>query len=80
MQTFNHACIRLVCRKPYSDSDPEPYYCPECKERAKEIEKKIDAQKASIPRKEVKSELQIYDELQKATGSKFVRAKDLGMK
>lgn len=79
MEEYTHSCIK--CQTEYKDEDPDPYYCENCnKERkivAKEIDRKIALQPSSRP---IKSDLQIYDEICKLRGSKFVSIKDLGIK
>lgn len=70
---MTHTCIRLVCGEQYESADPEPYYCPNCVLRNKEIAAKVDAIIAARPKKPPgKSALQEYDEAQKVHG--FVRA------
>ena len=75
-ETFTHTC--LTCKISYNDTDPDPYLCPPCNEQRKLIAKQIDTKLAGrISKKPVKSELQLYDEIQKRTGSKYVNIKHL---
>lgn len=76
-ETFNHLCIK--CRESYTDTEPDDYYCPACKEASKAIAKEVDAKLAGRPRKQPKSELQQFDELRKLRGSNFINIKDLGI-
>ena len=78
-EVFNHVCIKPVCGKQYQDNDPDPYYCPECKEKAQAIAKQIEAKLAGRPRKPIKSDLQLYYETCKAKGTKFISARDIGL-
>lgn len=74
----SHICIK--CGINYFDSEVDDYYCPECNEARKVIAKEVDAKLAGRTTKHVKSDLQIYDEICKARGSKFINIKDLGIK
>lgn len=74
-----HNCIK--CGQVYSDSDVDAYYCEACVEAKKAIAKEIDAKIALRgPRRQVKSDLQVYDEIRRAKGTQFVSIKDLGIK
>jgi hypothetical protein len=65
---YEHNCIRPSCTNKYKDTDPDPYYCPSCKEWKKEVAKKINEQIASQPKKEARSALQEYDASPKVGG------------
>lgn len=74
-----HNCIK--CGQPYSDNDVDAYYCLICIEAKKAIAEEVDAKIALRgPRVQVKSDLQVYDEIRKARGTQFVSIKDLGIK
>ncbi len=77
-QTYNHKCIK--CSSTYSSNEVDPYYCQPCVEEKNRIAKEIDKKIASVPRRQVVSELQMYDELRKSKGTQFVNIKDLGIK
>jgi uncharacterized Zn ribbon protein len=74
---FQHACIK--CQTKYSDADPEPYYCPSCNEQRKLIAQEVDKKMAHRPQTETKSDLQLYDEVQKQSGNKFISSKIFGI-
>ncbi len=74
---YTHSCIK--CSESYKDSDPDPYYCSSCVEQKNILAKEVDEKLKRIPRKQTKSELQIYDEISKARGSRFINIKDLGI-
>ena len=73
--SYQHKCIKPSCAKEYTDEkDPDPYYCPDCQAEKTALAKRIDRQMASKPpRTMIKSDLQLYEEVQKATGVKFPR-------
>ena len=76
-ESYTHSC--LTCKISYNDTDPDAYLCPPCNEQRKLVAKQVDAKLAvRISKRPVKSELQLYDEIQKRTGSKYVNIKDLG--
>lgn len=81
MTTYQNKCLK--CSEPYTDTDPEPYYCEKCKEAKKAIAKEIDQKLANRPPKRAfKSELAIFDEIAQSRGGEgnnFVRASDLGI-
>lgn len=79
-ETFNHTCIKPSCGAQYQDTDPDPYYCEEHQKANKHIIKEIYAKFSKIPRKPVKSDLQIYDELCQTKGTQFPNIRDLGIK
>lgn len=76
-ESYQHKCIKISCKKAYSDTDPDPYYCPECKNENAKIAKEIEAKLASMPKKERKSDLQRYDELRKLRGTAFININEL---
>lgn len=69
---MTHKCIKTVCPNTYEDNDPEPYYCPSCKEANKAIAAKIDTLLASRPKKEHRSVIQEYDAAPKGPGGFMV--------
>jgi DNA-directed RNA polymerase subunit RPC12/RpoP len=77
--SISHMCIK--CGANYSDEEVDDYYCTSCNEAKKAIAKEVDTKIALRgPRRQVKSDLQIYDEIRKARGVPFVSIKDLGIK
>ena len=75
---YTYHCIK--CGVEYKSDDPDgDYYCSSCLLEKKAIAKRIDAKIARLPKKEVKSDLQKYDEIQKSQKTPFPRAKDLGI-
>lgn len=78
MEIFSHPCIK--CKKIYKDTDPDAYYCSPCNEERKKIAQAIDEKlKGTVSKKQVKSDIQSYNEIIQKTGSPFVRAADLGI-
>ena len=78
--TYDHRCIKPDCPNSYMDNDPDDYYCPSCQEANKVIAKQIDAKlKRNGPREPVKSDYQLYEEIQKKTGQTFISAKHFGI-
>ena len=75
---FEHSCIK--CQEKYQDTDPDPYYCPACKEASLVIAKEVDKKLAGRISRQGKSELQQYDEILKRNGGQFVKIGDLGIK
>lgn len=76
---IEHTCIK--CKEKYSDEDNDDYYCPTCNELKKQIAKEVDAKMATrVSKRKVKSDLQVYDEIRQARGSRFVNINDLGIK
>ncbi len=73
---YTHNCIK--CFEKYEDQDPDPYYCPACVEVKKQLAAEID-KKQIVHTLPTKSDLQIYDEICKARGSRFVNIKDMGI-
>jgi len=41
-EVFKHTCVKPECTNTYSDTDPEAYYCENCKEQRLAIAKEID--------------------------------------
>lgn len=74
----SHICVK--CKEKYEDEEVDNYYCPTCNEDRKRIAKEVDANLSRIPKAPVKSDLQIYDEIRKAKGVRFVNISDLGIK
>lgn len=72
-----HLCIK--CKAQYTDKDPDPYYCPTCNEAKKKIAKTLDAKFANRPAEQPKTDLQVYEEISRQRGSKFINIKDLGI-
>lgn len=77
-QTYSLSCIK--CSEKYESNDPDPYFCEKCKEKSKAIAKDIDKKFSTKPRRQLKSDLQIFDELRRAKGSNYINMKDLGIK
>lgn len=78
MENYNHKCIK--CKNSYSDTDPEPYLCPPCIDIKNAIAKEVDAKMSGrVSRKKSQTDLEVYDEICKARGSRFVNIKDLGI-
>lgn len=67
---IQHKCTK--CGSSYQDEDVEAYLCAPCIAERKAIAAQVDAQMASRPRTQPKSELQAYDEAPKVHG--FMRA------
>lgn len=79
MQEYTHKCVK--CQVPYKDTDPDPYYCEPCNEQRKIIAQEVDRKLAGTVDTNVKSDLQIFDELRKTKGIRgFVNKNDLGIK
>jgi len=75
---YKHQCIK--CKIQYDTDDPDPYYCEGCHKSVKQIAEEVDKKLAMKPKKEVKSDLKIFDELAQTRGVKgFVNYKDLGI-
>jgi hypothetical protein len=73
-EEFAHKCIK--CQRDYKDNDVDDYYCLTCKEERKKIAQQVDAKIAARgPKKQVKSDLQIYNDLCKMRGTAFVPIK-----
>ena len=70
----------LMCSAQYEEEDNAPYYCEPCLSERKKIAAEIDKKRLARPPKPVKSDLQIFDEISKARGSKFLNIKDLGIR
>ena len=80
MTTYQNKCLK--CSEPYTDTDPEPYYCEKCKEEKKKIAQAVDSKLANRPKRPIKSELAMFDEIAQSRGGRgnnFVRASDLGI-
>lgn len=72
-------CIKPSCGKEYQSADAEAYYCESCLEEKKAVASAVDARIGSRPRKEIKSELKVYDEISRSQGGKFPNIKSLGI-
>lgn len=80
MKLYSHKCIKPGCDNSYEDEDVDAYYCDSCKEANKVLAKQIEARVGkSTEQDRPKSELQMYDELCKMRGSKFISIKDMGI-
>jgi uncharacterized Zn ribbon protein len=77
MNKFTHKCIK--CRTDYQSNDEDAYYCAPCVAEKNEIARKIDQQVANRPKRETLSDYQLFNEVSKVKGSKFVNIKDLGI-
>lgn len=80
---FKHKCIKPECQNMYSTSDEDAYYCAECLEEKNRIASEVDKKFAGRVTTQVKSELDVYNELQQKNpvrkgGVSAVNAKDLG--
>lgn len=73
-----HKCIK--CSEEYMDDDVDAYLCETCNNIRIQVAKEVDAKASLIQRVEVKSDLQMYDELRKANGGKFPSIKQMGIK
>jgi hypothetical protein len=70
-QTFKHTCIKPACPNTYEDKDPDPYYCPSCQEKKKALALEVDKRLSAKPHKEIKSDLQHYEEIKNAQGINY---------
>lgn len=85
MSQYTHKCVK--CSIPYTDIDPDAYYCIPCNEERLRIAAEVDAKLATQPKKEVTSDFQIAQKLGKTIASAnkyggeatFVKAGDLGI-
>jgi len=75
-EIFSHIC---PCGIAYKDTDPDVYFCETCKAQRKIIAKQIDAKLAGKVARNVKSDLQLYDEARTKSGMNFPRIRDLGI-
>lgn len=73
----SHKCIK--CGVEYKDNEIDAYYCESCNEQKKVIAKQVDDKLKGNVNYNTKSELQIYDEMAKVKGTRFVNIKDLGI-
>lgn len=79
MKEYTHNCIK--CSTQYKSNEDDAYYCEPCNEEKKAIAKEVDAKMANhVSKRQVKSSLQIYDEIRKQRGVNFVNINDLGIK
>lgn len=74
--SFTHKC---PCGAEYTDNDPDLYFCPNCIEKRKKIAKSVDAKMVGHVSAKPKSDFQMYDEISKMRGSKFVSIADMGI-
>ena len=79
-ETFTHVCIKPSCGKSYTYNDPDAYYCSECVQEKKAIAKRIDSKIAQRPKKVIKSELKVYDEMSRKGVRGFPKATDIGIR
>lgn len=75
-ELIKHKCIK--CGKDYSDTDVDAYLCESCVIEKNKIAREFDS-KPRPPTKKVKSEIEIYNDITKATGKPFINARDLGL-
>lgn len=71
---YKHSCPR--CKSLYEDTDPEVYFCPPCQQARKKIAEQVDKKLEGNVTKNVKSNLQLYDEICKKTGRPFPSLND----
>ena len=68
---IQHQCLK--CSAKYQDNDEDDYLCSPCLADRKAIAAKIDAERASLPRTQPKSEFQLYEEAPKFKGFMIVK-------
>lgn len=39
---YNHICIKPACGNKYTENDPDPYYCFDCRKEKEALAKRID--------------------------------------
>lgn len=72
-----HNCVK--CGAEYRDKDVDAYLCEPCNQERLAIAKELD-KKYKTTGRQVKSELQIFDEIAKSKGGgSFVNIKDFGL-
>lgn len=71
--SYQHKCIKISCNAPYTDNDPDNYFCSNCQIENKKIALKIDSQLSTRTPRQIKSDLQEYNESPKVHG--FVRVR-----
>lgn len=74
---ITHACIK--CRKPYEGDGVEAYLCPGCLEARRAIAAQVDARVGSTAGQQPSSGFQEYEAARRASGARFVNARDLGL-
>lgn len=80
-----HVCIKPGCGKSYSSEDEDAYYCEICLEEKNKIAVEVDKKMAGRVSTQVKSDLQVYNEIIENGGGvskggiRVVNAKDLGL-
>jgi len=75
----NHKCVK--CNTSYTDDDFDDYYCPPCNEHRKIIAAEIDKKiRNTVSKRQIKTDLQLYNEIQRETGARFIPASALGIK
>ena len=77
-ETYSHKCIK--CKEVYVTEDDEAYLCEKCFSLKKKIAEEIDKKMAGrLDQPRQKSDLQLYDEICKKHGSKYVNMRDMGI-
>ena len=66
---FSHKCIK--CKTGYMDSDPDPYFCFPCREKAKSIAQDVNKKLAAKVHKQTKSGIEQYNDLCKKFNTPF---------
>ena len=61
-ENFKHGCIKFECSNTYTDTDPDPYYCPSCKQANAAIAKEVDKKFERRQNKNTKSTIQMLEE------------------
>lgn len=72
---FKNICINPNCKAEYESEYQDEDFCPLCIKKNKRLAAEIDKQLAGkASKKAVKSDFQFYDEMCRATGTKFPKA------
>ena len=61
LATYTHTCLTPSCGATYNDIDPEPYFCPVCIKKRKQVAAEIDKRLGTGPRKHERSALQAFE-------------------
>ncbi len=77
MNEYTHRCIK--CTTEYKSTDEDAYYCVTCEEEKKLIAQEVDKKVGANRTVRGKSDLQMYNEIAKTKGVRFVNIKDLGI-
>ncbi len=82
-KTYNHKCIKPDCQITYVSNEEDAYYCVECAKEKDRIAKEVDKKMGGRVITKARSELDVYNELQRKNPVRkgalsAVNAKDLG--